>query len=105
MRKINLNLGLVALFTGFGLVATQSAFTIKRSQTWTFNQSVSTDMQNYHNYTLNGTPSAECTSIADYPCQLSVDVSIDTPAELKTFLSGKTNSQILSFAIGRVPEL
>jgi hypothetical protein len=89
------NLGLAALVLGFGLIATQSAFTGKRLQTWTFNGSSTSDVTDYTKYVLNGTPSENCQPVeAALPCEIIVGEDIDQPAELQSFMVGKSYSEI-----------
>ena len=93
LKKINL--GLVALVLGFGLIFTTSAFTGKRTQTWRFNGSSTADVTDYTKYVLNGTPSENCQTVeAALPCEIIVDQDIDQPAELQSFMAGKTYSEI-----------
>lgn len=83
------NLGLAALVLGFGLIATQSAFTAK---TTTY----------YHYKTANGPvdqtsswePSAgptsfECSGEEEVPCIIGIETS------LSTYLSGKDTQEVL----------
>jgi len=83
------NLGLVALILGFGLIATQSAFTVKATSY-------------YHYKTANGpvhepsswepaaAPSSfECSGEPEVPCTIGIETS------LSTYLSGKDNQAVL----------
>jgi hypothetical protein len=101
-------LGLLGIMLAGLLVFTQSAFKGKEKlvQTWSFNHAVDNDMLNANNYQLNGTPSEECDLTSPLPCQIVVDDNITTPSQLATFLSTKTESQILDdYADGRVPRI
>ncbi|KQM68202.1 hypothetical protein ASE74_24230 [Pedobacter sp. Leaf216] len=84
-----INLGFAALLAGFGLIATQSAFTAKT-------------LSYYHYKTTNGPvaqtsswePAAapttfECSGDPEVPCT----IGIETP--LSTYLSGKDNQAVM----------
>ena len=103
IKKINV--GLLAIVLGLGLVFTQSAFKSTRLvQTWVFTQTNSTNIHDAQNYELNA-PQDECDALSSYPCKLEVDNSIDTQAKLATYLAGKTNAQIMAASIGKVRAL
>jgi len=87
LKKINL--GLLALVLGFGLIVTQSAFTAKT-------------LNYYHYKTANGPvdqptswePAAapttfECSGDAEVPCTIAIETS------LSTYLSGKDTQAVL----------
>lgn len=107
LKSVN-KFGLLAILLVGIVVFTQSAFKNKErlAQTWSFTHAVDNDMLNANNYQLNGTPSEECDLTSPLPCQIVVDNSITTPGQLATFLSTKTESQILDdYADGRVPRI
>lgn len=101
LKKINL--GLVALVLGFGLIFTTSAFTSKANHNWAFTPG-GNDMYDGDAYVLNGTASGLCTTEEPYPCVISVPETVTTNAELSTYLSGKTVSEIQAISTGRTPE-
>jgi hypothetical protein len=102
LKKINL--GLVALVLGFGLIFTTSAFTAKFNHNWAFTPSSANDIYDGDAYVLNGTASDLCTTAQPLPCVISVPDDVTTNAELSTFLAGKTVSQIQAISTGRTPE-
>ncbi|WP_316735767.1 hypothetical protein [Pedobacter aquatilis] len=90
MNLKKLSLGLVAL-VGFGLVITLNAFTAKTEKKaysyWQFDSGNVSDIRDGASYTPISAPSSTpCESGVDLPCVLKVDESIDTEAELNTYL-------------------
>jgi hypothetical protein len=86
LKKINL--GLAVLVLGFGLVFTQSAFTVKDTAFYHYKSGPVDDTDSWEPAAAPG--SFECPEGADVPCI----IGIETP--LATYLSGKTNSDILA---------
>ncbi|SDF97424.1 hypothetical protein SAMN05421827_102287 [Pedobacter terrae] len=104
LKKINL--GLVALVLGFGLIATQSAFTTTRATTfWAYQPNPENNLRDYTKYMHISTPSAQCTAENEpLPCVIEVPETVVTQSDLQVFFAGKTDSQILELSAQRTPE-
>lgn len=90
MNLKKLSLGLVAL-VGFGLMITLNAFTNagekKSFAYWQYDAGDVTDIRDGASYTPIAEPNTQpCEAGAELPCVLKVDESIDTEAELDTYL-------------------
>lgn len=103
LKKINL--GLVALVLGFGLIATQSAFTTSRATTfWAYQPNENNNPRDYTKYMHTANPSAQCTDDNEpLPCVIEVPESVFTPSDLQAFLAGKTDNDILELSAQRTP--
>ncbi|SFA60120.1 hypothetical protein SAMN04488511_12522 [Pedobacter suwonensis] len=103
LKKINL--GLVALVLGFGLIATQSAFTTKSTTFWAYQPNANNNLRDYTKYIHTSTPSEKCTEDNEpLPCVIQVPESVATQSDLQDFFADKTNSEILALSAQRTPE-
>jgi hypothetical protein len=101
LKKINL--GLVVLVLGFGLVFTQSAFTSKFTTQWAYQPDGDNDPLDYQKYVHTSTPSEFCAP-GDFPCVITVPTEVNTPEALETFFEGKDLTDIIPLSTGRSPE-
>lgn len=90
MRKFQLTFGLVALI-GFGLFFTMNGFIGDKNNKaytyWQFDANSTSDIRTGTMYTKIIDPEAPtCAEGSDLPCVLQVEQSIDTQAELDTYL-------------------
>lgn len=93
MKKIKLILPALALILGLTVVFTQSAFksnTKKADVYWQYNQNSDAGIRTGTNYTLTSAPDEVGCDGSELPCVLRVDESIDTQAELDTYLHNTT---------------
>ena len=103
LKKINL--GLVALVLGFGLIATQSAFTTRTTTFWAYQPNPDNNLRDYTKYVHTSTPSAQCTEDNEpLPCVIEVPETVTSQTDLQDFFVGKTNSDILALSAERTPE-
>ncbi|MEH3114392.1 hypothetical protein [Pedobacter terrae] len=104
LKKINL--GLVALVLGFGLIATQSAFTTTRATTfWAYQPNPDNNLRDHTKYVHTSMPSAKCTEDNEpLPCVIEVPETVVTQSDLQDFFVGKTNSDIIALSNQRTPE-
>jgi len=103
LKKINL--GLVALVLGFGLIFTTSAFTAKTSTFWAYQPNAGNNLRDYTKYIHTSTPSAQCTEDNEpLPCVIEVPETVTSQTDLQNFFVGKTNSDILALSAQRTPE-
>lgn len=99
------NLGFAALVLGFGLIATQSAFTTKATTFWAYQPNANNNLRDYTKYIHTSTPSAQCTEDNEpLPCVIQVPETVATQSDLQDFFVGKTNSDILALSAQRTPE-
>jgi hypothetical protein len=84
------------------LVFTQSAFKSARApQTWIFTGTSTAQITNPDFYAQSASQPTNCNTSSPLPCKLVLNDAIDTHEELDMFLDGKSNSQVLSYAVGR----
>ncbi len=74
-----------------------ASFTTKENQVWYFAGTTTAQITDYTKYILNGNHDG-CLSVGNAPCDIWVPETIDTPAELQTFLSDKSISQIMDLS-------
>ncbi|MBE5320025.1 hypothetical protein IM793_12705 [Pedobacter sp. MR2016-19] len=102
LKKINL--GLVALVLGFGLIFTTSAFNSRTTTNWAYQQNSGNNALDYTKYVHTSTPDESCTELeAPLPCVIAVPEEYDTPTELQAFFVGKSSDDILDLSTGRTP--
>ncbi|WP_412468082.1 hypothetical protein [Pedobacter sp. KLB.chiD] len=104
LKKINL--GFAALLLGFGLIATQSAFTTTRATTfWAYQPNPDNNLRDHTKYMHTSEPSAQCTEDNEpLPCVIEVPETVTSQSDLQAFLAGKTDSEILALSAQRTPE-
>ncbi|MBO9672135.1 MAG: hypothetical protein J7577_01725 [Sphingobacteriaceae bacterium] len=103
LKKINL--GFAALILGFGLIATQSAFTTRATTFWAYQPNAENNLRDHTKYVHTSTPSAQCTEDNEpLPCVIEVPETVTSQADLQDFFVGKTNSDILALSAQRTPE-
>lgn len=97
LKKINL--GLVALVLGFGLIFTTSAFKSgneKANKQWFYLANTVGQANDETKYSLTTTPPTSCQSGPDLPCYIETPGDVDTPAELHSyFMINYSNSATL----------
>jgi hypothetical protein len=101
MNFKKLNLGLVALILGFGLVITQSAFKSPNTDIlWVFDGSSISEAKTATLYHRDlGEPS--CTPGEEMPCKISTPANVDDETQLDAYLSGFTAPEdVLDIAVG-----
>lgn len=86
-----MNVSVVAILLGFGLIALHSAFTPAKEKRasvyWRFDSNSLLDARSGTQYTLIADPEAPaCDDTPVMPCVIEVDESIDTQTELNTYL-------------------
>lgn len=101
MKNLKSKLPFLTLLLGMGIVFFQSAFTVKPekrvSTYWRFDSSSSSDLRDGTEYTNISDPDApSCPTGTDLPCVLEVDESIDTEAELTTYLATFPNDAAIT---------
>lgn len=102
LKKINL--GLLALVLGFGLIATQSAFTTKSTTFWAYQPNAENNLRDYTKYVHTSMPSAQCTDDNEpLPCVIEVPETVATQSDLQDFFAGKTDNEILELSAKRTP--
>lgn len=98
MNFKKLNLGLVALVLGFGLVVTQSAFTTPKQTTssfWRYNLDSETGALSGFNYTKITDPEAPgCADEQEIPCVIEVEGNINSQLDLDNYLSTTFGSEV-----------
>ncbi len=83
------NLGLAALLLGFGLIASQSAFTNKKT-TYYHYKTTNGPVNQTSSWEPAGSPTAfQCSGDPEVPCTIGIETS------LSTYLSGKDNQAVL----------
>ena len=83
------NLGLAALVLGFGLIASQSAFTSKKTTYYHYKTS-NGPVDQTGSWEPAGSPTAfECNGDPEVPCTIGIETS------LSSYLSGKDNQDVL----------
>lgn len=103
LKKINL--GLAALVLGFGLIATQSAFTTRSTTFWAYQPNAENNLRDYTKYMHTSAPSAQCTEDNEpLPCVIQVPETVVTQSDLQDFFAGKTDNEILALSAQRTPE-
>jgi len=83
------NLGLAALVLGFGLIASQSAFTNKKT-TYYHYKTGNGPVADTNSWEPAGSPSAfECSGAPEVPCTIAIETS------LSSYRRGKDNQAVL----------
>ena len=94
--------GIMTSVFALALVFTQSAFKASRApQNWIFTGTSTSQITNPDFYSQSASQPTSCNTSNPLPCKLVLNDAIDTPEELDMFLDGKTNAQVLSYAVGR----
>lgn len=94
--------GIMMFALAIVLVFTQSAFKSARApQTWVFTGTSISQITNPDFYSQSAPQPSNCNTASPLPCKVVLNDAIDTHEELEMFLEDKSNSQVLSYAVGR----